>query len=61
MGEPTYRWVCTFCDACGEAESSEMARLAVDVHVSVAHPHALEPDGGGQDDGPEGSRTSGFG
>jgi hypothetical protein len=40
------------------AESSEMARLAVDVHVSVQHPHALEPDGSGnQDDGPEGSRA----
>jgi hypothetical protein len=60
MSEPTYRWVCTYCDAFGEAESSEMARLAVDVHVSFAHAHAVEPDGGaGQDDGPESSRTGG--
>jgi hypothetical protein len=56
LGEPTYRWVCTYCDASGMAESSEMARLAIDVHVSVQHPHALEPEGGGsEDDGPESS------
>jgi hypothetical protein len=42
------------------AESSEMARLAVDVHVSVQHPHALEPEPdatGDHDDDPEGSRA----
>jgi hypothetical protein len=60
MAEPTYQWVCTFCDASGWSESSEMARLAVDTHVSVQHPHALEPDGwGGQEDGPESSRAGG--
>ena len=59
MSEPAYRWVCMYCDASDEAESSEMARLAVDVHVSVAHPHALEPDRGRRDDGPESSRTGG--
>lgn len=36
--------MCTYCDASGMAESSEMARLAVDVHVLVRHPHAPEPD-----------------
>jgi hypothetical protein len=58
MAEPTYQWVCTYCDASGMAESSEMARLAVDVHVSVQHPHAPEPDPdatGNPDDDPEGS------
>jgi hypothetical protein len=60
MVEPTYRWVCTYCDAFGMAESSEMARLAVDVHVSVQHPQALEPErGGGQDDGPGSARAAG--
>jgi hypothetical protein len=61
MAEPTYQWVCTYCDASGMAESSEMARLAVDVHVSVQHPHALEPepepDATGDHDDPEGSRA----
>ena len=60
MAEPTYQWVCTYCDASGMAESSEMARLAVDVHVSVQHPHALDPDPdatGDHDDDPEGSRA----
>ena len=37
MGEPIYRWECTICDAAGEAESSEMARLTVNAHVAVAH------------------------
>jgi hypothetical protein len=60
MAEPTYRWVCTYCDASGMAESSEMARLTVDIHVSVQHPHALEPDSrGSQEDGPESSRAGG--
>ena len=62
MKEPLYRWVCPMCGISDEAESSEMARLAVDVHVSFAHHHALEPDGGGgQDDGPDASRTGGSG
>lgn len=38
MNEPIYRWECTFCDAAGVSESSEMARLTVDAHVAVAHP-----------------------
>lgn len=37
MVEPTYRWVCTYCEASDVAESPEMARLAVDIHVSVFH------------------------
>jgi hypothetical protein len=60
MAEPTFRWVCTYCDAFGMAESSEMAQLAVEVHLSIQHPHALEPDSpGSQDDGPESSRAGG--
>ncbi len=59
MPEPIYRWVCTYCDASGEAESSEMARLAVDTHVSLFHAPAREPGAGGQDPGSESSRTSG--
>jgi hypothetical protein len=43
VNEPIYRWECTFCDAAGVSESSEMARLTVDAHVAVAHPeHARE-------------------
>lgn len=43
MNEPIYRWECSFCDAAGVSESSEMARLTVDAHVTVAHPeHARE-------------------
>jgi hypothetical protein len=59
MAEPTYQWVCTYCDASGMAESSEMARLAVDVHVSVRHPHAPEPDADatGDHDDPEAPRV----
>jgi hypothetical protein len=37
MGEATYRWICTYCDASDVAESPEMAKLAVDVHVSLFH------------------------
>jgi hypothetical protein len=40
--EPTYRWICTYCEATDLAESPEMARLAVDVHVSVFHAPARE-------------------
>ena len=60
MVEPTFQWVCTYCDASGTSESPEMAQLAVEVHLSVQHPHALEPDtSGSQDDGPESSRAAG--
>jgi hypothetical protein len=38
VNEPIYRWECTFCDAAGVSESSEMARLTIDAHVAVAHP-----------------------
>jgi hypothetical protein len=38
MKEPLYRWVCTMCGISDEAESPEMARLNIDVHMSVAHP-----------------------
>ena len=41
--EPRYRWVCTFCDTSDLAESPEMARLAIDVHVSVFHARARKP------------------
>jgi hypothetical protein len=51
--EPTYRWVCTHCEASDLVESPEMARLAIDVHVSVFHAQPREaitapgePDGG---------------
>lgn len=37
MGEPIYRWVCTYCQVSDVVESPEMARLAVDVHVSLFH------------------------
>ena len=42
MVEPTYRWVCTFCEASDVVESPEMARLAIDVHVSVFHAQPRE-------------------
>ena len=38
MKEPLYRWVCTMCGISDEAESPEMARLNIDVHMSVVHP-----------------------
>ena len=60
MVEPTYRWVCSYCDASGVAESSEMAQLGVEVHLSIQHPHAVEPDThSSQEDGPESSRAAG--
>ena len=60
MVEPTFQWVCTYCDAFGTAESPEMAQLAVEVHLSVQHPHALERDRSrGQEDGPGSTRTPG--
>jgi hypothetical protein len=52
--------VCTYCDTFGTSESPEMAQLAVEVHLSVQHPHALEPDSlGGQEDGPGKPRAAG--
>ena len=64
MVEPTFQWVCTYCDTFGTSESPEMAQLAVEVHLSVQHPHALEPDSSGsqegsQEDGPGRPRTAG--
>ena len=60
MVEPTYRWVCSYCDASGVAESSEMAQLGVEVHLSIQHPHAVEPDPrSSQEDGPESSHAAG--
>jgi hypothetical protein len=38
MKEPLYRWVCTICGISDEAESPEMARLNIDVHMGLAHP-----------------------
>jgi len=37
MAKASFRWVCTYCDASDLAESPEMAKLAVDVHVSLFH------------------------
>jgi hypothetical protein len=37
MKEPLYRWVCTMCGISDEAESPEMARLNIDLHVQMAH------------------------
>jgi hypothetical protein len=42
MKEPLYRWVCTMCGSSDAAESPEMARLNVDVHMQVAHPSERE-------------------
>ena len=42
MKQPLYRWVCTMCGLSDEAESSEMARINIDVHLQVAHPSARE-------------------
>ena len=38
MTEPLYRWVCPMCGISDEAESAEMARLNIDVHMGIAHP-----------------------
>jgi hypothetical protein len=60
MVEPTFQWVCTYCDASGTSESPEMAQLAVEVHLSVQHPHVLESDGSGSpEDGPGTSWAAG--
>jgi hypothetical protein len=37
MAKASFRWVCTYCDASDLAESPEIAKLAVDVHVSLFH------------------------
>jgi hypothetical protein len=42
MKEPLYRWVCPMCGISDEAESAEMARLNIDVHMGIAHPTARE-------------------
>jgi hypothetical protein len=59
MAEPTYQWVCTYCDASGVAESPEMAQLGIEVHLSIQHPHAVEPERRRQEEGPESSRAGG--
>ena len=60
MVEPTFQWVCTYCDASGTSESPELAQLAVEVHLSVRHPHVLERDGSaGSEDGPGSARPTG--
>jgi hypothetical protein len=40
MREPVYRWLCPMCGIADDAESSEMARLNIDVHMGIAHPTA---------------------
>jgi hypothetical protein len=42
MKQPLYRWVCTMCGISDEAESSEMARINIDVHVQLTHPSARD-------------------
>jgi hypothetical protein len=42
MKEPLYRWVCAMCGISDAAESPEMARLMIDLHVQVSHPEARE-------------------
>lgn len=49
MKKPLYRWVCPMCGISDEAETSELARVNIDVHVQLAHPPAAaaargEPD-----------------
>ena len=53
MKEPLYRWVCTMCGISDEAESPDMARLNIDLHVQEMHPSVRksvrvqpDPDGG---------------
>jgi uncharacterized metal-binding protein YceD (DUF177 family) len=55
MKEPLYRWVCTMCGISDSAESGEMARLNIDLHVQVMHPSArrtvrVRPDPDGEQD-----------
>jgi hypothetical protein len=42
MKEPAYRWLCPMCGVADEAESLEMARLNIDVHMGIAHPTSRE-------------------
>ena len=42
MKEPLYRWVCPMCGISDEAESAEMARLNIDVHMGIAHPSSRQ-------------------
>ena len=42
MNEPVYRWLCPMCGISDDAESSEMARLNIDVHMGIAHPTSRE-------------------
>jgi hypothetical protein len=49
MKEPLYRWVCTLCGSSDEAETSEMARVNIDVHLQLAHPSAARTSGGQPD------------
>ena len=42
MKEPLYRWLCPMCGIADDAESSEMARLNIDVHMGIAHPTSRE-------------------
>jgi hypothetical protein len=50
MKQPVYRWVCVICGISDEAESSEMARLNIDLHVQVAHTETQEAVHGPADD-----------
>jgi hypothetical protein len=50
MKQPVYRWVCEICGISDEAESSEMARLNIDLHVQVAHAETQEAARGPADD-----------
>ena len=46
MKEPLYRWVYTMCGSSDEAETSEMARVDIDVHVQLAYPSAARASSG---------------
>jgi hypothetical protein len=50
MKHPVYRWVCTICGIADEAESPEMARLHIDLHVQVAHAETQDATRGPADD-----------
>jgi hypothetical protein len=42
MEESVYRWLCPMCGCADVAESVEMARLNIDVHMGMAHPTSRE-------------------
>jgi hypothetical protein len=42
MKESVYGWLCPMCGISDEAESSEMARINIDVHMGIAHPTSRE-------------------